>query len=66
MICIAGVYNLIQELLDQLVHSDVFKGNPVAVDLGLLVSSLLVGGVIWAYVGVQSRTRRKESQRGSS
>ena len=58
MICIAGIFNLVQELLDHLVNSDIFKGNPVPVDLGLLVSSVLVGGAIWGYVRVQSRRRR--------
>jgi hypothetical protein len=58
MICIAGIFNLIQEVLDHLVNSDIFKGNPVPVDLGLLISSVLVGAVIWAYVGVQSRRRK--------
>ena len=61
MICIAGIFNLVQELLDHLVNSDIFKGNPVPVDLGLLVSSVLVGGTVWGYVGVQSR-RRKNSR----
>jgi hypothetical protein len=58
MICIAGIFNLVQELLDHLVNGDIFKGNPVPVDLGLLASSVLVGGAIWGYVGVQSRRRK--------
>ena len=58
MICIAGIFNLIQEVLDHLVNSDIFKGNPVPVDLGLLISSVLVGVVIWGYVGVQSHRRK--------
>jgi hypothetical protein len=58
MICIAGIFNLVQELLDHLVNSDIFKGNPVPVDLGLLISSVIVGIAIWAYVGVQSQRRR--------
>jgi hypothetical protein len=60
MICIAGVFNLVQEVLDHIVSGYVFKGNPVPVDIGLLVASLFVGGSIWGYVGVQSRRRRKE------
>jgi hypothetical protein len=55
MICLAGVFNLIQEALDHLVNSDIFNGNPVPVDLGLLASSVVVGCSIWGYVGVQSR-----------
>lgn len=55
MICIAGVFNLIQEVLDHLVNSEVFNGNPVPVDTGLLIVSVVVGGAIWAHVGVQSR-----------
>jgi hypothetical protein len=58
MICLAGIFNLIQELLDHLVNSDVFKGNPVPVDVGLLVISIIVGGTIWGYVGIQSRRRK--------
>src|SRR5579862_473244 len=58
MICIAGIFNLVQEILDHLVNSDIFKGNPVPVDLGLLLSSVVVGGAIWGYVGVQSRRLR--------
>jgi hypothetical protein len=58
MICIAGVFNLIQEVLDHLVNSDVFKGNPVPVDVGLLVISIIVGSAIWIYVGIQSRRRK--------
>jgi hypothetical protein len=55
MICIAGIFNLVQEVLDHLVNGDIFKGNPIPVDAGLLVASILVGGAIWGYVGVQSR-----------
>jgi hypothetical protein len=58
MICLAGIFNLIQELLDHLVNSDVFQGNPVPVDVGLLVISIIVGGTIWGYVGIQSRRRK--------
>ena len=58
MICIAGIFNLIQEVLDHLVNSDIFKGNPVPVDLGLLMSSVVVGAAIWGYVGVQSHRRK--------
>lgn len=55
MICLAGIFNLIQEALDHLVNSDIFNGNPVPVDLGLLVSSVVVGSAIWGYVGFQSQ-----------
>ncbi len=58
MICIAGIFNLIQEVLDHLVNSDIFKGNPVPVDLGLLMASVSVGAAIWIYVGVQSHRRK--------
>ena len=58
MICIAGIFNLIQEVLDHLVNSDIFNGNPVPVDLGLLMSSVLVGAAIWIYVGIQSHRRK--------
>jgi len=58
MICIAGIFNLVQEVLDHLVNSDIFKGNPIPVDAGLLVASILLGGAIWGYVGVQSRRRK--------
>jgi|SRR5271170_427060 len=58
MICIAGIFNLVQEVLDHLVNGEIFKGNPIPVDMGLLVASILVGGAIWGYVGVQSRRRR--------
>jgi len=55
MICTAGLFNLIQEILDHLVNSDIFKGNPVPVDLGLLFASVIVGCGIWGYVWVQQR-----------
>lgn len=55
MICIAGIFNLIQEALDHLVNSDIFKGNPVPVDLGLLFASVIVGCGIWGYVWVQQQ-----------
>jgi hypothetical protein len=55
MICLAGIFNLIQGVLDHLVNSDIFKGNPVPVDLGLLASSVAVGGAMWGYVGINSR-----------
>lgn len=58
MICIAGIFNLVQELLDHLVNGPIFKGNPVPVDLGLLASSVVLGGALWGYVGIQSRRRR--------
>jgi hypothetical protein len=58
MICLAGIFNLIQELLDHLVNSDVFHGDPVPVDVGLLVISIIVGGTVWGYVGIQSRRRK--------
>jgi len=61
MICIAGIFNLAQEVLDHLVNGDIFKGNPIPVDAGLLVASILVGGAIWGYVGVQSRRRKNLS-----
>lgn len=62
MICLAGIFNLVQEILDHLVNSEIFKGNPVPVDLGLLVSSVLMGGAIWGYVGWQSHARKNDAR----
>jgi hypothetical protein len=59
MICIAGIFNLVQEILDHLVNSHIFKGNPVPVDMGLLAASVVLGGAIWGYVGFQSRRRKR-------
>jgi hypothetical protein len=59
MICIAGLFNLIQEVLDILVNGEYFKGNPVPVDLGLLALSIILGSAIWGYVGLQSHRRKQ-------
>ena len=53
MICIAGIFNLVQELLDHLVNGDIFKGNPVPVDLGLLASSVARR---WSNLGIRRST----------
>jgi len=57
MICIAGIFNLVQEFLDHLVNSDVFNGNPVPVDLSLMIITSISGTAVWVYVGIQSRRR---------
>jgi hypothetical protein len=59
MICISGIFNLVQSILDELVQSSIFKGNPVPVDWGLLVSSIAVGGAIWGYVGMQQHRLKR-------
>lgn len=52
-ICLAGLGNFSQSLLDTLTHKT-FNDNPVPVNIGLLTVALIVGVSLAAYVGVKA------------
>ncbi|EFX01759.1 major facilitator superfamily transporter [Grosmannia clavigera kw1407] len=54
IICLAGLFNFSQSFLDYLFHQ-VFRGNPIPVNVILLSVALAVGLGLVTYVGVQSR-----------
>ncbi|KAH7035213.1 major facilitator superfamily domain-containing protein [Microdochium trichocladiopsis] len=57
IICLAGVLNFSQSLLDYMFRVT-FGGNPVPVNLILLVTGLVIGLLLVAYVWVQARLLR--------
>ena len=59
IICLAGLFNLMQSVLDLLLHK-VFEGNPVPVNLILLGSALVVGIALCGYVGVKAYTFKRD------
>lgn len=58
-ICLAGLGNFSQSGLDYLTLS-VFHGNPVPVNVGLLVAALVIGVALTGYVGWQARTLERD------
>ncbi|KAI1142721.1 MFS general substrate transporter [Hypoxylon sp. FL0543] len=63
IICLSGLLNFSQSGLDFLFHKT-FKGNPVPVNLLLLVLGLVIGICLVGYVGL--KTRRLNSKREAS
>ena len=55
IICLAGLFNLMQSVLDLLLHK-VFNGNPVPVNVILLGTAFVVGVALCTYVGVKAYT----------
>ncbi|KAI9743126.1 MAG: hypothetical protein M1818_003421 [Claussenomyces sp. TS43310] len=53
IICLAGLGNLSQSGLDALLHK-VCRGNPVPVNLGLLLGAFVVGIALCSFVGVKA------------
>lgn len=58
-ICLAGLGNFSQSALDYLTLQ-VFHGNPIPVNVGLLVAALVVGASLAGYVGWQARTLERD------
>lgn len=58
VICLAGLLNFSQSALDAVTHKH-FEGNPVPVDVLLIVVALAVGLPLVAYVWYQSRSLRR-------
>jgi MFS family permease len=53
IICLAGLFNFSQSGLDALLHK-VFNGNPVPVNLLLLMTALIIGTALCVFVGVKA------------
>jgi len=59
VICIAGFGNFSQSGLDSLLHK-VFNGNPVPVNIGLLVTALVIGSILVTFVAVKAYSMGRE------
>ena len=59
IICLAGMFNFSQSALDALTHK-VFRGDPVPVDVMLLLMAFVVGLALVSFVGYQSRYMARE------
>jgi len=55
IICLAGLFNLMQSVLDLLLHK-IFGGDPVPVNVILLGTAFVVGVALCGYVGVKAYT----------
>ena len=60
IICLAGLLNFSQSALDALMHKQ-FKGDPVLVNILLLLVALLVGLILVGYVYRKSRSMAREN-----
>lgn len=59
IICTAGIFNLVQSLLDALTHR-AFNRNPLPVNVLLLSIALVVGGALVTFVTVKSRDVKRD------
>ena len=59
IICLAGLLNLVQSALDTATHVG-FGGDPVPVNVNLLVLALVVGIFLVGFVGYKARKLRRE------
>ncbi|KAK5110569.1 hypothetical protein LTR62_005762 [Meristemomyces frigidus] len=59
IICLAGVFNFSQQGLDALTHG-LMKGDPVPVNVGLLVIAFVVGALLVGFVGRKSWTMQRD------
>jgi len=59
IICLAGLFNFSQSGLDFLLHK-AFHGNPIVVNIMLLVAALVVGIALCMYVGIRAYQMRRE------
>ncbi|CAK7228877.1 hypothetical protein SBRCBS47491_007058 [Sporothrix bragantina] len=59
IICLSGLFNFSQSLLDYLFHK-VFRGNPIPVNLILLGLGLTIGICLITFVGVKSRNIKRK------
>ncbi|KAF2404082.1 MFS general substrate transporter [Trichodelitschia bisporula] len=61
VICLAGLFNFLQSALDALTHR-VFDGNPIPVNLMLLLAALIVGIALVWFVSSKSKSLAKERE----
>lgn len=59
IICTAGIFNLVQSLLDAVTHQ-VFHRDPIPVNVFLLCVAVVVGGALVTFVTVKSRNAKRE------
>ncbi|EWC43622.1 hypothetical protein DRE_01509 [Drechslerella stenobrocha 248] len=59
IICLAGVFNFVQSGLDALTHG-VFGGNPVPVNLMLLISAVVVGTALVLFIHLQAKQIKRD------
>lgn len=59
IICLSGVVNLSQPLLDALNH-EYFQENPIPINVALASLGLVVGGILVTFVFVQTRKVQAE------
>lgn len=52
IICISGVFNLLQATLDKFTHQ-IFNGNPIPVNICLLLSTIIIGVALLTYIKTQ-------------
>lgn len=60
IICLAGLFNFTQSGLDAITHR-LFDGNPIPVNIGLLVAALVVGSTLVTYVAVRAYAMKREN-----
>ncbi|KAF3921532.1 hypothetical protein AA313_de0201627 [Arthrobotrys entomopaga] len=58
IICLAGVFNFVQSGLDALTHA-VFDGNPVPVNMMLLIFALVVGTALVLFLHTQAKGMKR-------
>ena len=59
IICLAGLFNFSQSALDALTHK-IFRGDPVPVDVILLLTAFIVGSALVGFAAYQSRYMARE------
>ncbi|RMD43011.1 hypothetical protein DV735_g2154, partial [Chaetothyriales sp. CBS 134920] len=59
IICLAGLFNLLQSPLDAATHV-IFGGNPIPVNVILLSAAVIVGTSLVAYTAMRARTLERE------
>lgn len=65
IICLAGLFNFSQSALDALTHK-VFDGNPVPVNIMLLLIALTIGASLTTFVWRKSRSLGKAELRAEA
>jgi hypothetical protein len=63
IICLSGLLNFSQSGLDVLFH-ETFNGNPVPVDIMLLVIGLVIGVALVVFVAAQLRKMHQKARAG--
>lgn len=62
IICIAGLFNLLQSSLDNITHSK-FDMNPIPLNLLLVCTTIIIGGVTFCYMKRQSTLYKETTNR---